>query len=647
MGKRIRPNKWLLVFIVLSAAGCGAGAGAFLGLTRDLPQIRNLTHFQPSAVSRIFSADGELLAELFFERRDPVPLGRMPRYLKAAVIATEDRKFYTHSGIDLKGILRAVVRNIWAGEYAEGASTITQQLAKTLFLTPKKTLQRKIKEALLAFQLERRYTKDEILALYLNQIYFGSGAYGVASAAHRYFKKSLDRLTIAECALIAGLPKAPSRLSPLVDAASALTRRNVVLRQMHHLGIISTAEWETAVKEPLRTLDADGIRVRAGHFVDYVKSRAEQIVGHSLLYKGGLTIYTTLSCGLQSAAEDAIQEGLAAIDQRMRRRQTIAPKPQAALLALTCGSGEILSMVGGHRYAQSPYNRAIASRRQPGSAFKPIIYALAIEKGFSQTQMILDAPVVFKNAKQGRDWRPENFSRTFAGEMTLRAALAMSKNIPAVRLLETLGPSTAVRFADALGIQSPLSANLSLALGTSAVSLLELTSVYSVFANAGKWIEPFGIHEIVDRTGQLLWRAKPDQRIVMSRVGAAIVTDMLQAAITEGTGRRASTLAGPLAGKTGTTDDYRDALFVGFSPATVCGVWVGRDDAQSLGEGETGAKAAIPIWMAFMKSALEREPMPPAYFDMPEDVRRVWLNPLEGTVFSEKKIGTVGALVRR
>ena len=490
-------NKKITVFIVLLAgAAAGVLAGAFFAFTRDLPEIRTLETFRPQAITRIYSADKQLLAELYLEKRDPVPLDSIPSYLKAALIATEDRKFYTHSGLDLKGIARALIKDIRAGEFVEGASTITQQLAKTLFLTSRKTMVRKIKEAILAFQLERRYTKDEILELYLNQVYFGSGAYGVKSAAEMFFNKSVRDLSLAECALIAGMPKSPSRFSPLVNQDLALKRRNIVLGQMRTTGIISAKDHNQAVAEEIRIGNKNRNLARTPYFVEYVKKYLEDILGASRLYKGGLSIYTTLNFKLQSAAQKAVADGLLALERRMAKQNIRPAAPQAALVALDVKSGAILAMVGGRNFDESPFNRATAAKRQPGSAFKPIVYAYAVEQGFAQNKLILDAPIAFKGTEGNNDWHPQNFSNAFLGEITLRKALAISQNIPAVRLIEMLGPNSVARFAHRLGIESNLQPYLSLALGTSEVTLINLTTVYAVFPRGGKWIEPFGIMEV-------------------------------------------------------------------------------------------------------------------------------------------------------
>ena len=646
----INKKNIVILLIIMSGIICGILSGFFLALTHDLPQISSLENFRPSAVTRIYSSDKVLIAELFAEKRDPVPLKVIPEYLKKAIVTTEDRNFYTHSGIDLKGIARAIIKDIWAGKFVEGASTITQQLAKTLFLNPKKTLVRKLKEAFLAFHLERRYTKDEILELYLNQVYFGSGAYGVESAARIFFNKSVKDLTLAECSLVSAMPKAPSRYSPLVNRDLAIKRRNIVLKQMLETGIINETEYNNALNETLNLSKKNKNSLKAPYFVEYVKDFLENIIGSSRLYKGGLTIYTTLSYELQKTAEDAITKGLSDLESRMKQQGIINPDPQSALVCLDIQSGGILAMIGGKDFYKSPYNRATIARRQPGSAFKPIVYAHAIEKGFTQNMKILDAPVVFRGGKAGEDWKPENFSKTYQGEITLRKALALSENIPAVRLIEMLGPSSVVQFGYKLGIKSTLSPNLSLALGTSEVTLLELTSAYTVFPNRGKSIKPYGVMEVVDHNGRIVWRAKPKKRLVMSRTNAAIMTDMLMAVIKEGTGKKANIIKRSVAGKTGTTDKCKDALFVGFSPSIATGVWVGRDKFVTLGKRETGARAALPIWMEFMEKALADKPCSGfrvKYFDIPDDVVRMNIDPVSGLSANAKSPNAVTALFKK
>jgi penicillin-binding protein 1A len=634
-----------ILLLILFGIMFGSVTGFFIALTRDLPQIRTLESFKPSSITRIYSADEVLLAEFYLEKRDPVPIKIIPDYLKNALIVTEDRSFYQHSGIDLKGILRAIYRDIKAGKFVEGASTLTQQLSKTLFLQPRKTLLRKAKEAFLSFQIERRYTKDEILELYLNQVYFGSGAYGVESAARIYFGKPVSDLDLSECALLAGLPKSPSRYSPLIDKDLALKRRNIVLKQMKDTGVISQAVFNIAKEEPLNLVKQNKTSVKAPYFIESIKLFLENTIGSSRLYKGGLTVITTLEFKLQKAAELAVEKGLSALEHRMKQQLIKNPDPQCALVSLDVLSGGILAMVGGSDFSKTRFNRATIAKRQPGSAFKPIVYAYAIEQGFSQNKIILDAPVAFKIGNRKKEWEPKNFSDDYKGEMTLRMALALSKNIPAVRLIEMLGPSSVVRFAHTMGIESTLSPNLSLALGTSGVKLINLTAAYSVFPNKGKLIEPYGVVEVVDANGRLVWRVKPQKKAVISRESAAIITDMLRSVIQNGTGKKAKVIRRPIAGKTGTTDEFKDALFIGFSPSITTGVWVGQDTFTTIGKGETGARAALPIWIEFMQKALLGRPV--QYFDIPDDVIKVRIDPWTGLLATDDAPNAVKALFKK
>jgi penicillin-binding protein 1A len=657
------------IILALAAVMSGAVGGFFLAVTQDLPQIRSLESFKPAAVTRIYSADKELLAELFTQKRVPVPFNMIPDYLKQGLVATEDRQFYEHAGVDLKGILRAIIKDIKAGEFVEGASTITQQLAKTLFLTPRKSLMRKLKEAFLTFQIERRYTKDEILELYLNQVYFGSGAYGVEAAAQTFFGKPVSDLTLTECALIAGMPKSPSRYSPLINKSLAVERRAVVLNQMARNGMITREQLEAAKSSPINLANSPKIQMKAPYFVDYVKNLLEKEFGGARLYRTGLTVYTTLNYKMQEAAEKAVEKGLEQLSARMQKRGllTLAPppmqasppaehgeaakdisgqeSPQAALVSLDARQGAILAMVGGKDFQESRFNRATMARRQPGSAFKPLVYACAIENGFAQNHMIWDAPVVFKGAKEGMDWTPDNFSGKYKGEMTLRQALSVSQNIPAVKLLNKLGPSTVVQWAHRMGIESPLQPNLSLVLGTSGVTLLELTAAYAVFPNGGVGPRPFAILEVLDREGRSIRRAKPQMRTVTSPETAAIMSDMLQAVVQEGTGKAAGRIGRPLAGKTGTTDSCRDALFVGFSPTIVLGVWVGLDQYGILGKKETGARAALPIWIDFMEHVLADRPY--RDFSLPEGVVKVLIDVESGLLASQNCPNAVAMVFKK
>ncbi len=634
-----------IAFFLVIAILSGISAGIVVATYSDLPEISSLERFSPPSVTRIISAEGDPLWELYAQRRYPVSLKEVPAALIDALLLTEDRRFYSHIGIDPAGIARAIVKDIMTGRFVEGGSTITQQLAKTLFLTREKTLIRKLKEAVLALQIERRYTKDEILEMYLNQIYLGSGTYGVAAAAERYFGKPVSELTLPECAMIAGLPKAPSALSPLAHPQKAVSRRNLVLKTMLLEGKIDRRRFSEAVNSGYTPPPpGETSNYEAMYFIDYIKNMMEAKLGEDRLYKGGLVIETTISSELQKAATEAVKSGLNRLAKRLREKKIDPSGLQAALIAIDVHTGAIIAMAGGSDWKKTRFNRALYSKRQPGSAFKPIIFAYAIEKGASQVDLILDAPVAFPGANRNTDWIPENFSRNFSGDITLRYALAHSKNIPAVRLLQRYGISRIKTFARELGITSPLPSNLTLALGSGGTTLLELTKAYCVFANRGISTDTFSVYRVTDKTGHIIWSAKPKRRIVMSSAASAIITDMLKAVMTEGTGKSAGDFACPVAGKTGTTNRFFDALFIGFSPSVAAGVWVGFDSPRPLGRGETGARAALPIWSIFMrKAACHGASMD---FDIPEDTVFVKIDPVTGKILSDDSKGTM-ALVRK
>ena len=615
------------ILILLAGIVCGSAIGAFLTLSHDLPKIQELENYRPSSVTALYSADGRVLGDFFFEKRVPVDLDEVPAYLKQAVVATEDRRFYEHAGIDWRGIVRAVVKDIRAGRFKEGGSTITQQLAKVLFLTSEKTLTRKLKEAILALQIERRYRKDEILEFYLNQIYLGGGAYGVEAAANRYFGRHVWELDLAECALIAGLPRGPTLYSPLVNPDKARARRTTVLKGLLTTGQITDEQYQQALKEPVRLASGSALGNRAPYFLAFVRPLLEEALGENLLYRGGLTVKTTLIESWQQIAENALQQGLGALEDRHRTRYERTEKPQGAVVIMDARTGMIRAMVGGREYETSQFNRVTQAYRQPGSAFKPIIYAYALEKGYTQADRIWDAPVSYPQAG-GKVWEPKNYSGNYEGEITLRKGLEISQNIVTIKLLERLGPSPVVDFAHHLGIKSNLRANLSLALGTSEVTLLDLASVYQVFANGGVWVEPSGIADVLDHNGRSLWKITPASRLVLSQETAYILTNMLRGVIQRGTGRGARHLPWLLAGKTGTTENSRDALFAGYSPTVVTAVWVGNDSGQSLGKRETGARAALPTWRAIMEKVVPESP--PGGLERPSSVTLVKMDVQSG-----------------
>ncbi|ETR68570.1 MAG: 1A family penicillin-binding protein, partial [Candidatus Magnetoglobus multicellularis str. Araruama] len=462
-----------------------------------------------------------------------------------------------------------------------------------------KKISRKIKEAILAFQLERRYTKKEILTRYLNQVYFGSGAYGIKSAAKIYFGKNLDELTISECALIAGLPKAPSWYSPFVNLKKATQRKNIVLKQMFDRDILTTNEYKDAHDEPIVLQKKDKPANKPIFFLDTVRSSLENKFGAEYIYQKGLRVQTTIDIELQQVCEQSVEKHLKIIE---RRNTILEPGDlQAAVVAIQNVTGDILAMVGGRKQNKKDYyNRAIKARRQPGSAIKPLIYAYAIENGYSQASLILDAPVIFDQ------WRPQNYSKTFAGDITLRTALVRSLNIPCVRLLDNLGLRQVAGFCKKMGIQVNKNINLTFALGSAELNLLSLTSAYTVFPNQGIYVYPGVIQYVKDRRGRMDWVYRPNKRWVMSKAGAAIMCDMLKAVVTEGTAKKAQVLDFPVAGKTGTTDNNRDVWFIGFSADVCVGVWLGTDSNKSIGPKETGGKAALPIWIDIMQAVKEK-----------------------------------------
>lgn len=637
------PIKQIFVFIAFMGILTGLLMGSFLGLVYDLPEINHLKLFKPSSVTTVFSSDNQVIAQFYLEKRFPVSIDKIPKPLIDALITTEDRSFFDHSGVNLKAVLRALVQDIKVGSFKQGASTLTQQLAKTLFLSPEKSIIRKIREAILAVQIERRYTKNEILELYLNLVYLGSGAYGVEAAAITYFDRSVTDLTLGQAALLAGLPKAPSVYSPLNNPLLAEKRRAIVLKQMRLANIISPQAQTLANKEPVSIKRRTATQSPAPFFEAYLKNILKLHPGLTSGFSNGLNIYTTLDLKLQVIARAAVKKQIEGLKKRMKKNGVKTPIPEAALVAIDIQTGGILSMVGGANFEKSQFNRAVQARRQPGSAFKPLVYATALGMGYSQAQTLLDAPLSYSQG-QGKTWAVKNFSRNYEGEMTLRKALALSKNTPVVRLLEEIKPKAVIEFAQKAGISSPLHPYLSLALGTAEVSLLELTSAYVPFANKGIQVAPSSIIRILDADGGIVFQNSINRQSIMSRQDAAIMVDMLKAVIIEGTGKRAGHIKKDIAGKTGTTDHYKDAYFVGISPEIALGVWVGNDDATTLGPYETGARAALPIWIDYMEAFLRDKPV--QYFDIPDGTQMIYIHPDTGRILSRSNSMAVRALIK-
>ncbi len=587
----------LFLLTVSGALTIAITASLYLLAALNLPDISSMADYQPHASSLILDKDGDTIGWAFTENRQLADLAEMPKLLVSAFVAAEDARFFQHQGVDAWSIVRAIVHNIRDGGRGQGASTITQQVARSLLLSPEKTYTRKIKEAILAYRIDKFLSKNDILHIYLNQIYLGEGAYGVIAAAHTYFGKPVKDLTIAEMSILAGLPQAPSRYSPFKHFEKAKTRQAYVLNRMAEDGYITPTAARKAYVEPLLWAAQAGPPVAAEYFVQQVKNYVSDTYGRDLLNEGGLKIYTTLDLGLQKNAVNAVQQGLA---QWKIRQPTGGAPPQSALVCIEVGSGRVLTLVGGAEFKASQFNRATQARRQPGSSFKPIIYATALGKGFTPNSIIEDSPVEFKSGNS--IWRPKNYSGKFEGPTTLRNALIHSNNIVTIKLLQAVGTTPTIKLAHEMGIASPLTPNLSLALGSSVVSLMELTAAYGVFADSGQYRAPNLIDKIVDRNGKVLEQLTSKPRQVLDERVAYQITYLLKGVIEEGTGKKAKGIPYS-AGKTGTTDQNIDAWFIGYTPRLVTGIWVGYDKLQPLGKKETGGQAAAPTWLTFMNGA--------------------------------------------
>ncbi len=730
---RLKSWSWLRIFLVSALVILTVGTGTVLGIlwqvTKDLPSFDSFQDYQPSLVSRVYADDGQMIGQFFIERRLYTPIDQIPKALTQAVIAVEDTRFLEHPGLDIVGIGRAAWTNLKKGGRFQGASTITQQLARALFLSPERTYTRKIKELILAIKMEWVLTKDQILEMYLNEIYFGHGAYGIAAATLTYFDKSVTELSLPEAAFLAGLPKAPNTYSPFRNPDLAKSRKELVLHRMVEAKFITKEDAQTA-RETVLNYRRQSIEPIASYFIENIRQHLVERYGESLVYKGGLEIHTTLNIAMQKAAQESLQQGLRQVDKRQGWRgplghvefskdfvppddhpelQTVqaafthglyqalvtkvskksaeiligdtykgtialddmawarrrlkdpndvetaevrekatprqilkagdivevlpkkgdlesgvfvleqTPLVEGSLLALDPRNGAIQAMIGGYDFSRSQFNRAVSARRQPGSAFKPLIYATALQQGLTPATLILDAPVVYQDEELDRVWKPENYEKRFYGTISLREALRHSRNAATVRLLEQIGVPQVVDVASHLGIQSPLSQDLSLALGSSSVTLQEITSAYGVFANQGMWLPPYQITLVKDVKGEILEQHLFEPRQAMTQENAYLTTNMLMDVIQSGTGRRAKKIGRPLAGKTGTTNGYKDAWFVGYSPNLATGVWVGFDSVRTLGRLESGARAALPIWVQFVGQALRDSPV--MTFSIPEGIQ--------------------------
>ena len=680
--------------LVLISAIVGAAAGLILVYSTDLPEIEELEHYRPNSITELYDDQGRVIGSFALQRRVLASYDDYPLVLREALVSIEDKDFYRHSGINFWRIAGAAYRDIKSGGTAQGASTLTMQLARNLFLSPDKSFRRKVQEALLAIQIERRFTKPQIFTLYANQIALGHGTYGFEAASEYYFSKPAKQLTLDEAALLAGLPKGPVYYSPINHPDHALRRRNLVINSMLEDGEITRKEATEARDQSLVLNVSHDPNFLAPYFVEELRRYLESKYGSDQVHEGGLRVYTSLDMDLQKAANRAVLDGLATYERRHGWRghldnvladgssianyshpdwqddpqpgdfihalvvstspstaqirigrygslltqaeiawthQTIKQifKPgdiiyvkivsltpsgklavsleedsgvQGALIAIDNANGSVKAMVGGRDFNLSKFNRATQALRQVGSSFKPYVYTAAIDQGARPDDTILDAPTVFQTASG--PYSPHNYEENFQGTITLQRALAQSLNIPALKLADKLGIKTVIDYAHRFGITSNLPEYLPVALGAAEVTVLEQTSAYSVFPDDGVRIVPRLITKVTDYDGRILEQDFPDVKDVVSARTARLMTSMLREVVLHGTAISASTMKYQLAGKTGTTNSFTDAWFVGFSPSITTGVWVGYDEKKTLGAGETGARAALPIWMDFMKVAM-------------------------------------------
>ncbi len=653
--------------LIVATLGAVVVIALIFQLAQNLPSLDQLENYDPDLISRIYSSDGEVLDELFFEKRIFVSLDQIPNNMKNAVIASEDRRFYDHWGIDSKSILRAIVVNIISLGYEQGFSSLTQQVARTLYDTIgfRKTITRKIKEIITAIQIERTYTKDEILEMYLNNVHFGHGTYGVQVAAKRYFQKDVSLLTLGESAMLVGILPAPARFSPITHPERAHYKRNVVLRVMRDEKFINKEMFLEARAIERENVLVDQVKGVAPYFTEYVRRTMEKEddqLGVNI-YRDGLKIYTTLDTRLQTVAEkslnDAIKNNQNKLNARLFNNEEefsqlaylgIFPEDtvkmmmkgdsalykdlrnkllvQGAFVALDPNSGAILAMVGGRPDYHDQYNRAVQAKRQPGSVFKPIVYTTAIDNGYPVSKQLLNQPLVLRvlnSEGEWEKWMPRNYDGSTSGLTSLREGIRKSVNLVAVRIVKELVPASEVTStASRMGITTEIRAVDAIALGTSEVYLLDMVNAYSAFSNKGLLNQPFGITRVEDRYGNIIKEYFPIREEVLREESAYVMTSMLQTVLDKGTGGSARwkyNFYHPAGGKTGTTQNWTDAWFVGFSKQIAAGVWMGVDDPRvSLGEGQDGSKAALPAWASFMAEAHDTLGYRRVNFDRPDGV---------------------------
>jgi len=745
----LTPQKALALLVVAFAAGVLLVALLFFIFSFGLPTVEALKDYKPSAGTVILAEDGRVLGQIKIEKGAYVPLARVPKFLKDALLATEDPRFYQHKGLDYRGILRAALKDIIAVRLKQGGSTITQQLTKVVFLSSERSFTRKIKEVILARRLEKEISKDEILELYFNKVYFGHGAYGVQNAAKTYFGKNIWEINQAEAALLAGLPKAPMVYSPYSDVDLTKIRQRQVLQRMVDEKYLTEEQSAQIYNQPLNLENIRSQEDPAPHLVDYVRKYVEAKYGTDRLYEGGIKVYTAIDMDLQRTAVASLKEGLRALDKRQGFRgrvgfKALKPNPlqrsairvmakpgeifnahvidigdyyitvkgrgmmgyimqdgmawallkpkknkddpdefkkpgeivqlgdiikvrlkdfdrkkqlasffldqsplvEGAVVSIEPYTGYVRALVGGYDFVEGGFNHATEALRQPGSSFKPFIYGAALENGFTPASILMDLPVIHEKSEfEKKTWKPTNYDDRFLGPMRLRRALALSRNAVTVALLEKVGLDKTIEFARKAGIKSSISYDFTTALGSSAVTPLELTSAYATFASQGVRTEPIIIKSIVDGNGVVLESYQPEPKEAIDPTTAYLVTSLLKSVVDEGTGRGAKSLEKPLAGKTGTTNNYVDAWFVGYASSMVTGVWVGYDNSQaSLGDKETGARSALPIWIPVMARALADKPAED--FTAPENVVFVKIDPVSGLLAREGAVDAIDDVFR-
>jgi penicillin-binding protein 1A len=669
-----RLRFYLLALLAFTAVG--AGSFAVRRLLEGLPPMQALEDYSPSLTTRVYDEKGSEIAEFSIEKRALLPLAKIPVDMQNAVIAVEDDAFMRHWGISPKGMLRSALRDLIARRVVQGASTITQQLAKQVFLKPERTFSRKIREVFLAMEIEHEFSKQEILQFYLNQVYFGEGAYGVQAAAHNFFGKEVSDLSLADCALLAGLVRSPRGNSPFFNPENARRRRSVVLQRMYEEKMITAVERDAANAEPLPLTRPEGLKTRAPSFVEHIRRRMERKYGSAAVWRGGLKIYTTLDIDVQEKAESVMNGALdgfdaraEAVHQRKLKAMEASGEPlppdvstgplegiQGAFVMMDVKTGAIRAMVGGRN---SQFNRVTQARRQPGSTFKPFVWAAALQSGMTPATLVDDTPLAFYF--DGRDWRllegatdqysinlatqpfaaspdfkiwvPNNYDGKFLGRITLRTALAHSRNIASINLITQVGPPLVVEIAHRAGVRSSLEPSPSLGLGASVVTPLEMVNAFGTFANGGIAVTPYTIERVEDSSGKVLEQHRPTDREALAPRVAYLVVDMMKAVVQEGTGRNARKLIHrPLAGKTGTSNDNRDLWFIGYTPDLVAGAWMGYDDFASLGRTDwTGGSTVLPWWSEIMAFALKD--MPKRDFPVPPGITFATIDKQTGMLF--------------